>query len=234
MIDQAMGHGGPKRAVFVVDDHPIVRHALVQLINTQEDLWVVGEGDDVSQSLEKIRDVRPDVCVVDIGLGEACGLDLVRALGAEHPEIGILIVSAFDETLYAERALRLGARGFVMKHEPPAVMLDAIRRVCEGTVYVSGHVADGLLDRMGAVGGGRAESVDELPLNRLTDRELEVFRLLGNGRSVREIATSLSIRVKTVESHREHLKAKLGLRSSAELLRFAIHNSQDAPLLGKY
>jgi DNA-binding NarL/FixJ family response regulator len=232
MIDQAMGHGGPKRAVFVVDDHPIVRHALVQLINTQDDLWVAGEGDDVSQSLEKIRDVRPDVCVVDIGLGKACGLDLVRALGAEHPEIGVLIVSAFDESLYAERALRLGARGFVMKHEAPAVLLDAIRRVSEGTVYVSGHVAEGLLDRMGGI-GGRAETVDELPLNRLTDRELEVFRLLGNGRSVREIAITLSIRVKTVESHREHLKAKLGLRSSAELLRFAIHNSQDAPLLGK-
>ncbi|HEY2586862.1 MAG TPA: response regulator transcription factor [Tepidisphaeraceae bacterium] len=230
MIDHAMGHGGPKRSVFVVDDHPIVRHALVQLINAQEDLCVAGEGNDVSQSLEKIRELRPDLCVIDLGLGQSSGLDLVRVLGVEHPEIGMLIISAFDETLYAERALRLGARGFVMKHEPPGIILDAIRRVSEGTVYVSGQVADGLLDRLG---GGRNEGAEELPLNRLTDRELEVFRLLGSGRSVREIATTLSIRVKTVESHREHLKAKLGLRSSAELLRFAIHNSQDAPLLGR-
>lgn len=230
MIDHATGHGGPVRSVFVVDDHPIVRHALVQLIDAQDDLRVAGEGHDVFQSLEKIRDIRPDVCVVDIGLGQSSGLDLVRILGVEHPEIGILIISAFDEALYAERALRLGARGFVMKHEPPGVLMDAIRRVAEGAVYVSAQVADGLLERMGA---GRADAVEELPLSRLTDRELEVFRLLGSGRSVREIAATLSIRVKTVESHREHLKAKLGLRSSAELLRFAIHNSQDAPLLGR-
>jgi DNA-binding NarL/FixJ family response regulator len=162
---------------------------------------------------------------VDISLKDADGLELLKELKAQGAEFPVLILSMHDESLYAERALRAGARGYVMKQEPPDVLLGAIRRVLAGEIYVSARMGATLLKRM--VGGGK-EATAASPMERLTDRELEVFRLIGGGQTVRQIADKLCLSVKTVEAHREHIKEKLSLKTSAELLRFAIRNTPDS------
>ena len=213
-----------KRRVFIVDDHPIVRQGLVQLINNEPDLQIVGQGEDAYAALKAMRAAKPDVALVDISLKDADGLELLKELKAQGAEFPVLILSMHDESLYAERALRAGARGYVMKQEPPDVLLGAIRRVLAGEIYVSPKMGATLLRRM--VGSREVNATS--PMERLTDRELEVFRLIGAGQSVREIADKLCLSVKTVEAHREHIKEKLSLKTSAELLRFAIRNTPDS------
>jgi DNA-binding NarL/FixJ family response regulator len=164
------------------------------------------------------------LALVDISLKDADGLELLKELKAQGAEFPVLILSMHDESLYAERALRAGARGYVMKQEPPDVLLGAIRRVLAGEIYVSPKMGATLLRRM--VGSREVNATS--PMERLTDRELEVFRLIGAGQSVREIADKLCLSVKTVEAHREHIKEKLSLKTSAELLRFAIRNTPDS------
>jgi DNA-binding NarL/FixJ family response regulator len=207
-----------------VDDHPIVRQGLAQLIDSEPDLAVIGQGEDAYASLKAMRDARPDLALVDISLKDADGLELLKELKAQGAEFPVLILSMHDESLYAERALRAGARGYVMKQEPPDVLLGAIRRVLAGEIYVSPKMGATLLRRM--VGSREVNATS--PMERLTDRELEVFRLIGAGQSVREIADKLCLSVKTVEAHREHIKEKLSLKTSAELLRFAIRNTPDS------
>jgi len=214
---------GRKRRIFLVDDHPIVRQGLSQLIECEADLTVCGQGEDVCQSLRDIRDQKPDVCLVDISLKDSDGIELLKELKAMDAKLPVLILSMHDEGLYAERALRAGASGYIMKQEAPQTLLAAIRKVLRGEVYVSDHLSATLLRRM--VGGNRKDA--ELPVDRLTDRELEIFRLIGAGSSVREIAQKLFLSTKTVEAHREHIKEKLHLGSSAQLLRYAIKNSTD-------
>jgi DNA-binding NarL/FixJ family response regulator len=213
-----------KKRVFLVDDHPIVRQGLAQLIDSEPDLAVIGQGEDAYASLKAMRDARPDLALVDISLKDADGLELLKELKAQGAEFPVLILSMHDESLYAERALRAGARGYVMKQEPPDVLLGAIRRVLAGEIYVSPKMGATLLRRM--VGSREVNATS--PMERLTDRELEVFRLIGAGQSVREIADKLCLSVKTVEAHREHIKEKLSLKTSAELLRFAIRNTPDS------
>lgn len=213
-----------KRKIFLVDDHPIVRQGLAQLINNEADLAVVGQGEDAYQSLRAIREAKPDLVLVDISLKDSDGIELLKELKSQSPGLPALVVSMHDESLYAERALRAGANGYVMKQEPPQTLLAAIRAVLGGQVYVSGKMGATLLQRM--VGGKKRNG--GLPMDRLTDRELEIFRMIGSGKSVKEIADKLFLSVKTVEAHREHIKEKLNFRSSAELLRFAIRNSPDA------
>ena len=215
---------GGKRKVFLVDDHPIVRQGLAQLINNESDLVVVGQGEDAYQSLRAIRDAKPDLVLVDVSLKDSDGIEMVKDLKSQSPNLPALVVSMHDESLYAERALRAGAGGYVMKQEAPQVLLTAIRTVLAGQVYVSGKMSATLLQRM--VAGKKRDGA--LPMDRLTDRELEVFRMIGAGMSVKEIADKLFLSVKTVEAHREHIKEKLNIKSSAELLRFAIRNSPDA------
>jgi DNA-binding NarL/FixJ family response regulator len=227
-ISPAAAAAGPsassKKRVFLVDDHPIVRQGLAQLIDSEPDLAVIGQGEDAYASLKAMRDARPDLALVDISLKDADGLELLKELKAQGAEFPVLILSMHDESLYAERALRAGARGYVMKQEPPDVLLGAIRRVLAGEIYVSPKMGATLLRRM--VGSREVNATS--PMERLTDRELEVFRLIGAGQSVREIADKLCLSVKTVEAHREHIKEKLSLKTSAELLRFAIRNTPDS------
>lgn len=215
---------GAKRKVFVVDDHPIVRQGLAQLIDGEPDLAVCGQGEDAYGSLAGIRTAKPDMVLLDVSLKDADGLELLKELKSFDPNLKVLMLSMHDEALYTERALRAGASGYIMKQEAPDALLAAIRKVLSGQVYVSDKMGATLLQRM--VGGKKA--VGELPMDRLTDRELEVFRMIGSGLSVKEIADKLCLSAKTVEAHREHIKEKLNLKSSAELLRFAIQNSPDS------
>jgi DNA-binding NarL/FixJ family response regulator len=213
-----------KRKVFLVDDHPIVRQGLAQLINNETDLIVIGQGEDAYGSLRAIRDARPDLVTIDVSLKDSDGIELVKELKSQSPGLPVLVVSMHDESLYAERALRAGAGGYVMKQEAPQTLLAAMRAVLSGQVYVSSKMSATLLQRM--VAGKKRDG--GLPMDRLTDRELEVFRMIGAGTGVKEIADKLFLSVKTVEAHREHIKTKLTMKSSAELLRFAIRNSPDA------
>ena len=221
----ASAGGVDKRRVFLVDDHGIVRRGLTELINGQPDLVVCGQGDDAYGSLRAIRDARPDLCIVDVSLRDSDGIELLKELKAQLPDLPVLVLSMHDESLYGERALRAGARGYIMKQEAPDQILMAVRKVLAGQMYVSEKMQAMLLDRL--VRGSRS-AVARLPMDRLTDRELEVFRMIGAGGSVKEIADRLFLSQKTVQAHREHIKEKLNLKSSAELIRFAVQNSPDA------
>jgi DNA-binding NarL/FixJ family response regulator len=214
-----------KRRVYVVDDHPIVRQGLVQLVDHEPDLEVVGQSDDAYAALREMLAARPDLALLDVSLKDADGLELLKELKAQGAEFPVLVLSMHDESLYAERALRAGARGYVQKQEPPEVLLGAIRRVLAGENYVSARMSATLIKRMV---GGKGPQEATSPMERLTDRELEVFRLIGGGQTVREIAERLCLSIKTSEAHREHIKEKLSLKTSAELLRFAIRNTPDA------
>ena len=211
--------------MFLVDDHPIVRQGLAQLVNSEPDLIVCGQGEEAYQSLRAIREAKPDLCLLDVSLKDSDGIELLKELQAQLPDMPVVMLSMHDESLYAERALRAGARGYIMKQEAPPIMLAAIRKVLSGEVHVSDKMGARLLQRMV---GGKKETDGQLPMDRLTDRELEIFRMIGGGKTVKEIADKLFLSPKTVEAHREHIKEKLNLKTSAELLRFAIRNSPDA------
>ncbi len=212
-----------KRRIFIVDDHPIVRQGLMQLINPEADMTIVGQGEDAYQALKLIRQLKPDLTLLDISLKDTGGIELLKEMRAQDPELRVLILSMHDESLYAERALRAGARGYVMKQEAPQVLLQAIRKVLKGEVYVSEKMSAVLLQRM----VGNRKPGGALPMDRLTDREMEIFRMIGAGMTVKEIAEKLFLSAKTIEAHREHIKEKLSLKTSAELLRFAIRNAPD-------
>jgi DNA-binding NarL/FixJ family response regulator len=222
--------------VFVVDDHPLFRHGLRRVIEAEPDMAVCGEADDAARTLAALDACAPDVAVVDLSLAGRSGLDLVRELKSARPGMPVLMLSMFDEALYAERALRAGASGYVMKQQAAEEVIGAIRRVVAGHVHLSPTVSSEIVrkavDGPGSGGGGAGEAGHPSPaagvrqrIRQLSDRELEVFELLGQGLSNRRIAETLYRSVKTIESHRENIKAKLGVRSSAELLRCAIEHS---------
>ena len=207
-----------KNRVFIVDDHPLVREGLANLINGQDDLMVSGEAEDSSQAMMGIVKARPDVALIDISLKNESGLELVKNLNTQFPLVALIVLSMHDEALYAERALRAGARGYVMKRETSKSVLASIRRVLEGGVYVSERILNRLVQRPGV---SRERSVTS-PVERLSDRELEIFRLLGQGRTTSQIATDLNLSLKTVQTHYTRAKEKLGVSSFTELLRAAI------------
>ena len=214
--------GAPgKSRVLVVDDHPIVRERLAELINREPDLLVCGEAEDAIQAMERAAAVSPDIAIVDISLKDTYGIELIKQLKAGYPSLPVLVLSMHDESLYAERALRAGAKGYITKQEATKQILTAIRRVLNGGVYVSEKLADLILQRVSGGPRGTAGS----PAERLSDRELEVFQLLGEGMPVKQIAKNLHVSVKTIETHREHIKDKLGFKTSSELLRYAIENA---------
>lgn len=205
-----------KQRFIVVDDHPLYRHGVADLIVQELRLENAGEAGSIPEALDLLRAAPPDLAIVDISLQGRNGLDLVRTIKAEFPGVAVLVVSMHEESLYGERSLTAGARGYVMKHEPPSALLEAVRAVLSGRVAVS----DALRDRMlsGIVGGRR----DGDPVERLSDRELEVFRLIGRGCGVAEIADLLGLSVKTVNAYRDHIKEKLNIDSAAAVRKYAV------------
>lgn len=200
-----------------MDDHPIVRERLAELINQEPDLSVCGEAEDSREALKSIATLQPDMAIVDITLKDTYGIELIKQLKDLYPKFPMLVLSMHDESLYGERALRAGAKGYLTKQEASKKVITAIRRILAGEIFVSEKMAATILQKMagGAPGGGS-------PTDVLTDRELEVFQLLGQGLGVNEIADRLFISVKTVEAHREHIKQKMKFENSNKLLRFAI------------
>jgi DNA-binding NarL/FixJ family response regulator len=207
-----------KSRIFIVDDHPLVREGLTNLINGQDDLIICGEARDSAEALDGIMKARPDVALIDISLENESGLELVKQLRSQFPNVALIVLSMHDETLYAERVLRAGARGYVMKHETSKSVLASIRRVLEGGVYVSERIVNRMVRRVSSARGPVASS----PVERLSDRELEIFRLLGQGRSTSQIAEDLNLSLKTVQAYCARAKEKFGVTSLTELLRAAI------------
>ena len=206
-----------KTRIFIVDDHPILREDLSLMMNRQPDLMVCGEAQGASAALHGIAATDPDFLIADISLNGPDGLDLLRRIRLRFPNLAVLILSMHDESIYAERALRAGANGYIMKQETAEKVLTAVREVLTEKVYVSERVADRMLQRY--ISG----STDKpSPIAGLSDRELEVFRLIGEGRSTRKIAEELHLSVKTVESYQAHIKSKLSLKNGRELVQRAI------------
>ncbi len=206
-----------KRRVFIVDDHPLVRDGLANLINQQSDLVVCGEAEDSAGAIAAIESSKPDVALIDISLKNESGLELVKTLQTQFADVALIVLSMHDEALYAERALHAGARGYVMKRETSKNILTAIRRVVEGDVYVSDRMVNSIAKRMSSRKTAAAE-----PVERLSDRELEIFRLLGQGRTPSQIAEDLRLSLKTVQAYCARAKEKFGVTSLTELLRAAI------------
>jgi DNA-binding NarL/FixJ family response regulator len=207
-----------KGKVFLVDDHPIVRQGLALLINGEADLAVCGEADGGFAALQMVGELHPDILVLDISLNGPDGIELLKTIRIRDSELPVLILSMHDESTYAERALRAGANGYIMKQEATDKVLTAIRRILHGEVYLSDRLTNRMLQHFIC---GTVSSKDS-PLANLSDRELEVFRLIGEGRGTRQIADELHISVKTVESYQGHIKEKLYLRNARELVQRAI------------
>jgi DNA-binding NarL/FixJ family response regulator len=213
----AKKEGIEKKRIVIVDDHAIVRQGLAELINDQPDLIACGEADSPPAAMKVIAETKPDAAIIDLSLAGGDGIELCRQIHERWPAIPLLVLSMHDESLYAERVLRAGAMGYVMKQEPQEKVMAAIRRVLGGETYLSEKMAAKLLRSF----SGRANT-DTAPLERLSDRELQIFRLIGEGRNVKDIAEALFLSPKTVETHKEHIKQKLDLQSSNDLLRYAI------------
>jgi DNA-binding NarL/FixJ family response regulator len=209
---------GPKRRIYLVDDHPIVQQALAEMLNHEGALEVCGSSQVATVALQEIGSLKPALVILDLALAGSDGIELLKEIRARRPRQRILMLSMHDESLYALRALRAGAAGYIMKVEATEKLVGAIRLILEGGTYLS----DGMQKRvLRPVGSQPGNSWSE-PLDRLSDRELEVLRLLGQALGTRQIATALHLSVKTVESHRAHMKEKLNLGSGAELVRYAI------------
>jgi DNA-binding NarL/FixJ family response regulator len=207
-----------RQRVFLVDDHPLVREWLTNLINQQPDLVVCGEAESAPQAQAAIARLQPDVAIVDLSLTNSSGLELVKDLNAVSPGVAVLVLSMHDESLYAERALRAGARGYIMKRETAKKVITAIRQVLAGKIYMSEGLAAVFAEKF--VEGRRPTSGSLV--EQLSDRELEVFQLLGRGYETRHVAESLKVSMKTVQAHCAHIKEKLKLTNAAELLREAV------------
>src|SRR5271154_6984206 len=218
MTKQVGGNFPKKKTVFVVDDHPIVRQGLALLINQEADLAVCGEGEEMHSALSAIQSARPDILIVDISLNGPDGLELLKNVRITAPRLPVLVLSMHDESIYAERALRAGANGYIMKQEATEKVLVALRRILSGEIYVSDRIANSMLRHY--VRG--ASPSERSSISDLTDRELEVFRLIGEGHGTRQIAEALHLSVKTVESYQAHIKEKLSLRSARELVQHAV------------
>ncbi len=213
-----VGNASPKRKILIVDDHPIFREGLTQSINREPDLTVCGDVEDAAQALDALHRLKPDLIVLDLTLPGKSGLELIKDLQALAPDLALLVVSMHDESLYASRTLRAGARGYIMKQESPQTLLRAIRLVLEGRIYVSDKMSAQILENY----SGRRASGSHSPIEQLSDREFEIFHLIGQGRSNRAIAQQLHLSLKTVAVHQGNIRRKMNLASSADLIRFAV------------
>lgn len=209
---------GSKTKVFLVDDHPLMRQGIAQLINGQPDMTVCGEADDASSGLRGIEACHPDAAIVDISLRGTNGIELIKNLKALYKFLPILVLSMHDENVYAQRVLRAGALGYVMKQDAAEKVVAALRRILSGEIYVSDKVGSQMLHQ--ALSGRGKPNAS--PVDRLSDRELEVIQAIGRGKATREIAKELKVSVKTIESHRAHIKDKLGLKNASELVKFSV------------
>ena len=206
-----------KVKIVVVDDHPIVRQGLADLINQEQDLTVCGQAEDAPQAMEVIKTLGPDLVIVDIVLQESSGVELIKDIKLKYPNVNILALSMYEESLYAERIIRAGAMGYIMKREATEKVVAAIRKVLDGQLYLSDKMTAKVLSTL--INGKLQPKAS--PITRLSDRELEVFTLLGQGKGTRQIANQLHLSIKTIETYRAHIKDKLKLKGSSELLQHA-------------
>lgn len=223
MNDPESPKAAERRRVFLVDDHPMVRERLAQMIDQQPDLMVCGEACDVVEALEGIGQLKPDIAILDLSLRASSGLDLLKDMKARGSQVPVLVLSMHEEGLYAERVLRAGAMGYVSKQESTRNILLAVRQVLDGEVYVSPRIASKVIK--GIVGGSQGNEHSHIA--RLADRELEVFQLIGRGCGTRKIAESLGLSVKTIESYKARIKEKLNLDDGVQLLQRAIQWMED-------
>jgi DNA-binding NarL/FixJ family response regulator len=208
------------RRVLIIDNHPIVREGLRRVIDGEDDLFVCAEADTARDARVAIRERNPDVMIADIGLNQGDGIELVRDVRAHYPRLPILVLSSHDETIYAERLLSVGANGYIMKHATSEEILVSLRRVLDGEIYVSHDVGCKMIQKRSIARGGYVSSD---PIDRLSNRELQILHLIGKGMSTRETANSLTLSIKTVESHRQRIKTKLNLHTGTQLVQFAIN-----------
>lgn len=207
-----------RKKVMIVDDHPLVREGVVGLLSAQADLEVCAEASRVAEAIELAAAKNPDVAIIDLTLKDGNGIALIKMLKEQYPELKMLVLSMHDETLFAERALRAGAVGYLSKDKVSRTIVQAVRAVLAGKIYLSQRMTQHMMQRM--VGGAAASS--QSPIERLTDREIEIFQLIGQGWTTRRIATALELSPKTVETHREHIKEKLELNNTVELTTHAV------------
>ncbi len=216
-----------KQRILIVDEHPMMRRGLARLINQAPDLATGGEADTAARALRRIKLDKPDLVLLGISLPDRSGLELIRSIRTRHPRLPVLVVSMHDESLYAERVLRAGGRGYIMKREGGRRVMRAIRQVLGGRVYVSEPIAARILE----IFAGHRADVTRSPVERLSDREFEVFQMIGQGEGTREITAHFQLSIKTVEVHRANIKRKLELKRGADLVRYAIRwtESQNPP-----
>ena len=207
-----------RRRVLIVDDHPMIRQGLRRVMDNEGDLIVCGEAESVRDARAAINHSSPDVVIVDISLKQGDGMELVREIRAHHPQLPILVLSMHDELIYAERMLSAGANGYIMKQAASDQFLVAIRRVLEGGIYVSESVGTNLIQKFATRGAG----VSVNPVDRVSNREIQILHMIGKGMSTREIALSLNLSIKTVESHRQRIKRKLNLSTGTQLVQYAV------------
>lgn len=213
------GTGRRKNRVLIVDDHPIVRQGLRRLIEQEDDLTVCGEAETTREAKTAIRELKPDVVIVDISLKQGDGIELVKDARAHYAQLPILVLSMHDETIYAERMLSAGSNGYIMKQAASDQFLVALRRVLEGGIYVSEVVGNSMIQKFAS--GGAYISAN--PIDRLSNRELQILHMIGRGLSTRQAAEALNLSVKTVESHRQRIKRKLNLSTGSQLVQYAVN-----------
>jgi DNA-binding NarL/FixJ family response regulator len=211
-----------KKRILIVDDHPMMRQGLAQLIAAEPDLTVCGEAENAERALDNLGGLKPDLVLADISLPGKNGLELIKDFQVIQPGLPVLVISMHDESLYAERVLRAGGRGYIMKQEGGKKLMLAIQQVLAGKIYVSEKMSAEILEAF----SGRRAGTESSPVEKLTDREFEVFQSLGQGKGTREIAEKLHLSVKTIEAHRANIKAKLKLKSASELIHFAVRWSE--------
>ena len=207
-----------KQKVLIVDDHPLVRQGIAQLINQEPDLKVCGEAGDVDQAMMTIREHSPDMAIIDISLGQTSGIRLIEDISLKYPKLSVLALSMHDESIYAERCLRAGAKGYIMKSEPPEKVIFALRKILDGEIYVSDKLGALLLHKLAA----NDDNLYRSPVERLSNRELEVFQLIGKGLKTSKIAEQLNLSVKTIETYIDHIKKKMDFTDSRNLFLHAV------------
>lgn len=206
------------KKILLIDDHPVVRQGLRQLLEQEPDIVVCGEAEDSKTALQLINKLNPDVIIVDLSLNGENGLTLIKRVKTDYPELPCLVLSMHDEVMYAERALRVGATGYIMKHEKPEKVISAIRKILKNEIYLSETMASSIVHKLIKSGKNSSGTV----IDNLSNRELEVFQLVGQGKTTRQISEQLHVSVKTTESHRARIKEKMGFKNAAELVQFAI------------